>query len=92
MKISYREILHSRCAVIQTSSVIFVSNLPFDKYLDIFELKSTKFICVIWNHMKIHCIGLKVVDMFDQARLKLRRARVSITSTEGMVVGAVSVV
>ena len=65
---------------------------PLDKYQDIFELKSTKFICVIWNHMKIHCIGLRVVDMFDQARLKLRRARVSITSTEGMVVGAAGLI
>ena len=35
--------------------------------------------------MKIHCLGLIVVDMFDQARLKFRRARVSMTSTEGMV-------
>ena len=33
-----------------------------------------------------------VVDMFDQARLKLRRARVSITSTEGMVVGAAGLI
>ena len=42
--------------------------------------------------MKIHCIGLIVVDMFDQARLKLTRARVSMTSTEGMVVGAAGLI
>ena len=35
--------------------------------------------------MKIHCIGLIVVDMFDQARLKLSKARVRMTSTEEMV-------
>ena len=33
-----------------------------------------------------------VVDMFDQARLKLTRVRVSMTSTEGIVVGAAGLI
>jgi len=56
-----------------------------DQSLDLFQLKKLKIYYGIWNLMEIHCLGLVVVNMFAQARLKLRKARVSMTSTSGMV-------
>ena len=64
-------------------------DLPLDKNLDIFKLKSTKFIVsfgIIYENTLFR------VDMFDQAIRLTRVARVSMMSTEGMVVGAAGLI